>query len=115
MEAGCAPGPFEEPVPSAGFVEPVPEVYAELSATLQMARAGLLDYGVLDEGIERRFDNAVSLMGRLQDITQRELAGETITPEDADFLKGFAGYLENAICWDGVTEEGLETTLIADV
>ncbi|MCK4806995.1 MAG: DUF3160 domain-containing protein, partial [Candidatus Aegiribacteria sp.] len=34
MECGSAPGPAEEPEPSAGFVEPVPEVYAELNATL---------------------------------------------------------------------------------
>ncbi|NOQ22022.1 MAG: DUF3160 domain-containing protein [Candidatus Aegiribacteria sp.] len=54
-------------------------------------------------------------MTRLQNIAERELAGEVITSEDADFLKSFAGYLESAICWDGVTTEGLETSLIADV
>jgi len=115
MECGCAPGPYEEPVPSAGFVEPVPEVYAELNATLEMAQRGLSEYGVLDSSIEGRFRNACSTMKRLQDIAERELAGEAITSEDADFLKGFAGYLESAICWDGETTEGLETSLIADV
>jgi hypothetical protein len=115
MEAGCAPGPFEEPVPSAGFVEPVPEVYAELNATLQMAQRGLFEYGVLDNSLEGRFRNACTIMSRLQDIAERELAGEVITSEDADFLKAFASRLEGAICWDGLTEEGLETSLIADV
>ena len=115
MEAGCAPGPYEEPVPSAGFVEPVPEVYAELNATLQMAQRGLREYGVLDSSIEGRFRNAVSTITHLQDIAERELAGEVITSEDADFLKSFAGYLESAICWNGETTEGLETSLIADV
>jgi hypothetical protein len=115
MEAGCAPGPFEEPVPSAGFVEPLPEVYAELNATLEMARRGLEYYGVLDGSIDGRFRNACSVMTRLQDIAERELAGEPITTEDADFLKSIAAYLESAICWDGNTTEGLETSLIADV
>jgi hypothetical protein len=113
MEAGCAPGP--EPVPSAGFVEPVPEVYAELSATLQMARRGLEAYGLLDEALSNRFDSALNVMTRLQAIAERELAGQPITSEDADFLKGFSGWLESAIAWGAVTEEGLETTLIADV
>ncbi len=115
MECGCAPGPFEEPEPSAGFVEPVPEVYAELNATLQMAQRGLREYGVLDGSIEGRFRNACSIMTQLQDIAERELAGSVITSEDADFLKGFASNLESAICWDGETTEGLETSLIADV
>ncbi len=115
MECGCAPGPFEEPEPSAGFVEPVPEVYAELNATLQMAQRGLREYGVLDSSIEGKFRNACSIMTRLQDIAERELAGDVITSEDADFLKSFAGRLESAICWDGETTEGLETSLVADV
>lgn len=115
MECGCAPGPYDVPVPSAGFVEPVPEVYAELNATLQMAQSGLRAYGVLDSDIENRFRNACSIMTRLQDIAERELVGEVITSQDADFLKGFASLLESAICWDGETTEGLETSLIADV
>ena len=114
MEAGCAPG-MDEPVPSAGFVEPVPEVYAELKATLQMAQRGLESYGLMDRNIEIRFDNAVSILSRLQVISEGELAGEQLTSEDADFLKYFASNLESAISWGGNTTEGLETTLIADV
>ncbi len=115
MEAGCAPGPYEEPEPSAGFVEPVPDVYAQLNATLEMARRGLSEYGVLDGEIEGRFRNACSVMTRLQTIAEGELAGETMTQEDAVFLESFASYLESAICWGAETTEGLETSLIADV
>lgn len=112
--AGCAP-PMDEPVPSAGFVEPVPEVYAELGATLQMARNGLEYYGLLDGQLETRFDRGLSLLSRLREIAEKELEGELLTTEDADFLKGFASYLEGAIAWGGDTTEGLETSLIADV
>ncbi|OPL18069.1 MAG: hypothetical protein AVO35_07905 [Candidatus Aegiribacteria sp. MLS_C] len=115
MEAGCAPDGFDEPQPSAGFVEPVPEVYAQLNATLEMARRGLAEYGVLEGEIDGRFRNAISVMTRLQEISERELSGETMTAEDADFLENFAAYLESSICWDGETTEGLETSLIADV
>ncbi|MBD3276729.1 MAG: DUF3160 domain-containing protein [Candidatus Aegiribacteria sp.] len=110
-----ASAPDEQPVPSAGFVEPVPEVYAELNATLQMAQRGLEDYGVLSEELERRFANACGLMTRLQEIAERELAGERITESDADFLKSFASSLESSIAWREETTEGLETSLVADV
>ena len=114
MEAGCAPS-FEEPVPSAGFVEPVPEVYAELRATLIMAGNGLEYYNLTDETLEMRFDRAEDLLGRIQEIAEKELAGELLSENDADFLKNFAGALEGTIAWGGDTEEGLETSLIADV
>jgi len=112
--SGCAP-PMDAPVPSAGFVEPVPEVYAELRATLQMARRGLEYYGISDDGLSIRFDRAESLLGTLQSIAEKELAGEQSSPGDAEFLEGFAQALEGAIAWGEVTTEGLETTLIADV
>ena len=112
--AGCAPGSFE-PVPSAGFVEPVPEVYAELRATLLMARRALEYYDIYDESLTLRFTRAESLLETLQSIAERELAGELLSTEDANFLKGFAGYLEGAIVLGDVTTEGLETSLVADV
>ena len=114
LMAGCAP-PMDEPVPSAGFVEPVPEVYAELRGTLIMARNGLEHYDVLDDQLSMRFDNAERLLGTLQEIAEKELNGELLTETDADFLKGFASYLEGSIAWGGDTTEGLETSLIADV
>jgi hypothetical protein len=117
MEAGCAfPGDdWQEPVPSAGFVEPVPEVYAQLRATLLMAANGLAHYGILDDNLQIRFASAENLLGRLQSIAQRQLQGELLTSGDADFLKGFAVSLENAITLGETTTEGLETSLIADV
>lgn len=115
LEQSAFIDPHGAQVPSAGFVEPVPEVYAELRATLEMARRGLEAYGLVDRDIEIRFDNAISLLGRLQSISERELSGAALTPEDADFLKGFASDLESAISWGGEVSEGLETTLIADV
>ncbi|MCD4706800.1 MAG: DUF3160 domain-containing protein [Candidatus Sabulitectum sp.] len=113
-EAGCCP-PTDQPVPSAGFVEPVPEVYAELRATLQMARKGLEHYDISDDRLSMQFERAESLLGTLQSIAERELAGEMLTESDADFLKGFAEALEATISWGEITDEGLETSLIADV
>lgn len=113
--AGCAFPGDEQPVPSAGFVEPVPEVYAELRGTLIMARNGLEHYGILDEELEMRFERADDLLADIQEIAEKELYGEMLTERDADFLKGFASSLEYAITWGETTTEGLETSLIADV
>ncbi len=113
--AGCAFPADGEPVPSAGFVEPVPEVYAELRGTLIMARNGLEHYGILDDELTMRFDRADDLLAGIQGIAEKELKGEMLTESDADFLKGFASSLEDAIAWGETTTEGLETSLIADV
>ncbi|PIE53437.1 hypothetical protein CSA37_01315 [Candidatus Fermentibacteria bacterium] len=112
--ACCAP-PMGEPVPSAGFVEPVPEVYAELRSALRTAQNGLEHYGLLDDDAAPRFRNAELILSRLQGIAEKELAGELLSAEDADFLKSFAASLEGTIAWGGNTTEGLETSLIADV
>lgn len=101
--------------PSAGFVEPVPEVYAELLATLQMAQRGIEFYGISDNQLTSRFAKAETLLATLQSIAERELAGEMLTLDDACFLKGFAKSLEAAISNGENTDEGLETSLIADV
>lgn len=116
MEAGCAPNNGgEEPVPSAGFVEPVPEVYAEISSVLQMAKDGLKDYEMLSDNMDWQIDRALDLMKTLQNIAEKELRGEFLSEQDANFLKYFAQSLQGAIDGGEITEEGLETSLIADV
>lgn len=117
MEAGCAPNGYEDPPPppSAGFVEPVPEVYAQVSGVLLMLQSGLREYGYLDDEMEWRFDRAVLLMERIQEIAEKELAGEQLSESDADFLKYFSISLKNVISGGEDIAEGLETSLIADV
>jgi len=107
----AAPGPE----PSAGFVEPVPGVYAEVRATLQMAHRGLEAYGMMDEGISRRLRTADSMLQRLQDIAENEMLGRPLSDSDSRFLKAFAENLESAIAPGMETHEGTETSLVADV
>ena len=109
---GCAPG---GPEPSAGFVEPVPGVYAEARAALQMANAGLESYGMMDEGIARQLRSADLVLEQLQSIARRELVGQPLTEADNAFLTGFAERLETVIAPGMETTEGTETSLIADV
>lgn len=116
MEAGCAPNNgHEPPPPSAGFVEPVPEVYAEVIAVLTMLEKALKSYGYFDEALTWKFSRAQSVMERIKEISEKELAGKPISAEDADFLKYFSSSLQGALSDGGDVTEGVETSLIADV
>lgn len=103
------------PEPSAGFVEPVPGVYAEIRAALQMARRGLEDYGMMDQGMSRQLESADAMMRRLQSIAERELVGQRLEESDNLFLQSFAERLETVIAPGMETREGTETSMIADV
>jgi len=103
------------PEPSAGFVEPVPGVYAEVRAALQMARRGLEDYGMMDQGMSRQLESADAMMGQLQSIAERELIGQPLEESDNLFLQSFAERLETVIAPGMETREGTETSMIADV
>ncbi len=118
LESGCAPDNGYEtppPPPSAGFVEPVPEVYAEVISVLNMLEKGLISYGYFDDELSWKFSRARNVMERIKDISEKELAGKTISSEDADFLKYFSSGLESALSDMGEVSEGVETSLIADV
>lgn len=110
--AGAPPPP---PQPSAGFVEPVPEVYAEIRAALKMASSGLSEYGMLDDRMEYQLRRADGTLERLQSIAERELAGEELTPDDAFFLENLAEELEDLSSLGSITTSGTETSLVADV
>ncbi|MBD3370450.1 DUF3160 domain-containing protein [Candidatus Fermentibacteria bacterium] len=110
--AGAAPPP---PQPSAGFVEPVPEVYAEIRAALRMATAGLTEYDMLDQQMEYQLMRADRTLERLQSIAERELAGNELTSDDAEFLENLADELESLTSLGNITESGTETSLVADV
>ncbi|MBN1619534.1 DUF3160 domain-containing protein, partial [candidate division WOR-3 bacterium] len=118
LESGCAPDNGHEippPPPSAGFIEPVPEVYAEVIAVLNMLEKGLISYGYFDDELSWKFSRARNVMERIKEISEKELAGEPISSDDADFLKYFSSSLESALSDMGEVSEGVETSLIADV
>ncbi len=116
------------PPPPKGFVDPYPELYAKLRALGTMTRLGLQDLALLtnEAGVKDvlfRFDD---LLKRIQDIAVREVENEALTPEDNEFLKGFAGQCDallDRIAGLGATGLGeletpavdLRASLVADV
>jgi hypothetical protein len=85
-------GPLEEP-PVHGYVEPNPEAYARLLALTLMTRAGL-ERGLLTQQMGFNLGELEWMLTFLQDMAERELAGEEITEEEYERIKFYGGWLE---------------------
>jgi len=110
MRAGSAP---MRPKMVEGYVEPAVEFYGRLLALTRMTRKGLDDMKVLDRRAGRRLEALEGVVQRLADISVKELAGEKLTQDDYAFIRSFGDRLKHVVA--GVNEEGLETTIVADV
>ena len=82
------------PEPPRGYVEPNPEVYARLLALTRMTRSGLESRGLLTENTRANLGRLDSVLAFLQDVAQKELAGEPLTTEEYERIKYFGGELE---------------------
>ncbi len=109
---GTAAPPMDEK-PVVGYVEPVPEFYARLLGLTRMTKDGLGALKVLDDEGSQRLDNLAGILQRLLDMSQKELGNEVLTEDDYKFIEDFGEHLEGVVA--GVEDQGLETTIIADV
>ena len=92
MGAGALPPPTPEP--PKGYVEPVPEVYARISALASMTLTGLKDRGLLLEADEQALTSMVEIATRLQTISEKELRGEALTDEEYEKIRFYGGDIE---------------------
>jgi len=109
--AGAAPAPAAPT--SVGNVEPQPEFYARLLALTNSMKNGLQDLGLLSETVAGRLDTLAGLLSDLLDASQRELAGQALTPEQENMLKHFSWRLKAGL--REVDDTALKATIIADV
>jgi len=107
--------PRETAVPDTppGYVEPVPAFFGQLLAITRMTRDGLSDLDALSTAAANRLDKLAELLETLIGLARKQLSGEALDEEDTLFIKGFAEQLESTVL--GVSEEGVKTTLVADV
>jgi hypothetical protein len=77
-----------------GYVEPNPEAYARLLALAQMTEDGLRSRNLLSDLTRGNLDNLISQLQFLQDMSQRELSGGTITDDDYMHIMYWGGTLE---------------------
>jgi len=116
-------GAGEPPEPPRGWVEPNPDAYARLLALTRMTRDGLDSRGLLTENTETNLLRLSDLLTFLLDVSQRELAGETLSNEDYLRIQYYGGELEaltlSAADAEGegrpFFEEDQEAALVADV
>ncbi|MCX7608068.1 MAG: DUF3160 domain-containing protein [Anaerolineales bacterium] len=76
------------------YVEPNPEAYARLLALAQMTYHGLEARGLLSNQTRANLTNLMDQLALLQDIAERELAGEPIGELEYDKLWYWGGVLE---------------------
>lgn len=77
-----------------GYVEPNPEAYARLLALVNMTRDGLENRGLLDDVTSGNLDNLIDEVDFLLDVSQKELAGQTLTDDEYWRIQYFGGWLE---------------------
>lgn len=80
--------------PPHGYVEPNPEAYARLLALAQMTETGLQSRNLLSDLTRGNLDNLISELKFLQDISQRELSGGTLTDDEYWHIQYWGGTLE---------------------
>lgn len=112
-DGGGGGGPSEPPPEPPGYVEPVPELYAELIALNNMSLKGLERLGVLPDDARERFLETGSILEHLLKLSRKELRGDQLSYSDRRFIRTFGGWLSDAI--GDLTEDSKRTTVVADV
>jgi len=120
-----------------GYVEPNPELFARAKFINDFLIKGLEEQGVMTDEIKTSLQKSSQMMARLQEISERELQGQTLSEEDYNYImtidKTFEGIIEDfassLTIKEGVKipiltkketsflgkEDSFKTTIIADV
>lgn len=94
-----------------GYLEPVPDLYGRLLGLIQKSRVVLHDNEVFFSDVASTIDRLEVIFARLQSISARELAFESLTNDDYVFLQNFGVALKDAVA----STRDTSTVLIADV
>jgi len=80
-------GPLEKPKPVHGYVEPCPRIYAAIRAAVAQLHAKLLNLGFPpDRGLESNLTTLEDLLGKLEGISSKELAGQPVTDDEQEWV-----------------------------
>jgi hypothetical protein len=101
------------PEPVTGYVEPNAAFFASLLSLNEMTLKGLDDMGMLPQAAKKRLTNLSTALQRMLDIVLVELEGKPLEEADVWYIDGLADTLDKVVA--GVEEQGVKTTLIADV
>lgn len=77
-----------------GYVEPNPELYGRLASLTRMTMDGLHGRGLLPEADAKLLTDLTQVLERLEQIAEKELAGEELSKEDDHWIEEFGAKLE---------------------
>ena len=100
-------GGFNPPLPkeAVGYVEPVPEFYARLSALAAMTQDGLDERGLLGERDANSLTRIIRLADSFQLMAEKELRGEPLDSSELYLIRFYGGELEHLVMASGDTED----------
>ncbi len=121
-------GGYNPPLPkdAVGYVEPVPEFYARLSALAAMTRDGLQSRGLLGEKDANSLERIIRLADAFQVMAEKQLRGEPLSQLEATLIRIYGGELEHLVMASGdvpdedpaaqpLMDEEPQAAIIADV
>ena len=79
----------------AGYVEPVPALYARLASLCKMMSVGLSSRGLLSDGIDQKLDTLLGFLLQLKSISSKELTGEALNNTDIIHVRSAYMTLQN--------------------
>lgn len=81
----AAPRPLESKY--YGYVEPNPELYARARFLVEFLQKGLEDQKVMTPEVEKALVASRDMMARLQEISEKELTGKSLSEGDYDYIE----------------------------
>ncbi|HSG15749.1 MAG TPA: DUF3160 domain-containing protein [Anaerolineae bacterium] len=88
-----------------GYVEPVPEFYARLSALAMMTHEGLQSRNLLGEKDANSLLRIVRLADAFQAMAEKELRGEPLSQDETQLIRFYGGELEHLVMASGDTPD----------
>jgi hypothetical protein len=83
------------PLLAQGYVEPVPQFFARLSALTSMTLEGLDSRGLLNELDRSSLERLLQLSDAFQLMAEKELRGEPLTKSEINLIRFYGGELEH--------------------
>ena len=94
-ELGGGGGGAPTPLLAQGYVEPVPQFFARLSALTRMTLDGLDSRGLLNDQDRDSLQRLQQLADALQTMAEKELRGEPLTEAEVTLIRFYGGELEH--------------------
>jgi hypothetical protein len=81
-----------------GYVEPVPELYSRVRESVMQLRLRLTSLGFpSDKALEHNFRSFERILSRLENVSKKELAGETPTESEYKFIENIGSSLRQIL------------------